>query len=176
MEIREVGQVRSAENIVETLAPDIPVIISRRQNAGRAARWFEDNFPGDVLYAVKANNDPKVSQVLYENGVRNFDVASLGEIEACTRLGPSRLYLMPPVKSRKLIAAAYHDFGGRHFSADSEQELYKLLKETGNARDLNLFVRLAVPNTDSPIPLDGKYGALPAEASLLLRLASGGPP
>jgi ornithine decarboxylase len=171
MENRQVGLVESAEDIAGRLAPDIPVIVSRRQNAARAAKWFSENFPGTVLYAVKANNDPKVSQVLYENGVRNFDVASLGEIEACTRLGKSRLYLMHPVKSRKLIAAAYYDFGVRDFSFDSEHELYKLINETGNGRGLNLFVRLAIPNTDSPIPLDRKYGALPEEAVRLLRLA-----
>jgi ornithine decarboxylase len=171
MENRQVGLVESAEDIVSMLAPDIPVIVSRRQNAARAAKWFAENFPGTVLYAAKANNDPKVSQVLYENGIRNFDVASLGEIEACTRLGESRLYLMHPVKSRKLIGAAYYDFGVRDFSFDSEHELYKLINETGSAGDLNLFVRLAIPNTDSPIPLDRKYGALPEEAIRLLRLA-----
>jgi ornithine decarboxylase len=171
MENRQVGLVESAEEIIEMLAPDIPVIVSRRQNAARAAKWFSENFPGTVLYAAKANNDPKVSQVLYENGVRNFDVASLGEIEACTQLGKSRLYLMHPVKSRPLIRAAYYDFGVRDFSFDSEQELYKLIGETGSSNGLNLFVRLAVPNTDSPIPLDRKYGALPEEAIRLLRLA-----
>lgn len=168
---RRVGLVRSAKEIVEMLAPDIPVIISRPQNAARAAKWFSENFPGEVLYAVKANNDPKISQTLRANGVANFDVASLAEIEACARLPKARLYLMNPVKSRKLIAAAYHDFGVRGFALDSEQELYKLCGETGNSSDLNLFVRLAVANTDSAIPLDRKYGALPEEAIRLLRLA-----
>jgi ornithine decarboxylase len=171
MELRKVGLVRSAEDIVDRLAPDIPVIVSRHSNAARAAKWFLDNFPGDVLYAVKANNDPEVSRTLYENGVRSFDVASLAEIEACARLGACRLYLMHPVKSRKLIEAAYHDFGVRDFAFDCEQELYKLVEETASDGGLNLFVRLAVPNTDSAIPLDGKYGALPEEAVRLLRLA-----
>ena len=171
MEHREVGLVRSAEDIVEMLAPDIPVIVSRPQNAARAAKWFCENFPGTALYAVKANNDPKVAQTLYENGVRNFDVASLAEIEACSRLGMSRMYFMNPVKSRKVVGAAYHDFGVKDFSFDTEQELYKIIKETSSSGDLNLFVRLAVPNTDSAIPLEGKYGALPAEAIRLLRLA-----
>jgi ornithine decarboxylase len=171
MEHRQVGLVRSAEDIAEKLAPGIPVIISRRNNAARAAKWFSENFPGRALFAVKANNDPKIAETLYENGITSFDVASLAEIEACARLGKSRLFLMHPVKSRRLIGAAYHDFGVRDFSFDTEQELYKLIKETGNANDLNLFVRIAIANTDSPIPLDRKYGALPEEAIRLLRLA-----
>ncbi len=171
MEHREVGLVRSAEDIVERLAPDIPVIVSRPKNAARAAKWFCENFPGAALYAVKANNDPKVSQTLYENGIRNFDVASLAEIEACAKLGPSRMYFMNPVKSRKVVGAAYHDFGVKDFSFDTEQELYKIIKETTSSGELNLYVRLAVPNTDTPIPLDRKYGALPEEAIRLLRLA-----
>lgn len=171
MEHRTVGLVRSAEEIVETIAPDIPVIVSRRQNAARAARWFCENFPGAALYAVKANNDPKVSETLYRYGIRNFDVASQTEIEACTRLGRSRLYFMNPVKSRKVISVAYNDFGVKDFALDTEHELYKILDETNRADDLNLFVRLAVANTESAIPLDRKYGALPEEAVGLLRLA-----
>jgi ornithine decarboxylase len=171
MEHRELGLVCSAEDIVERLAPDIPVIVSRPQNAARAAKWLCENFPGTALYAVKANNDPKVAQTLYDNGIRNFDVASLGEIEACTQLGKSRLYFMNPVKSRRVVGAAYHDFGVKDFSFDSERELYKIIAETSNSRDLNLFVRLAVPNTDSAIRLDRKFGALPEETIRLLRLA-----
>ena len=36
--------------------PDKPVIGFRPHAAGRAARWFLENFPGDVAYAYKANS------------------------------------------------------------------------------------------------------------------------
>jgi ornithine decarboxylase len=171
MNDREVGVVRTASDITGAFAPDIPVVVSRPHNVARAARWFVKNFPGKSLYAVKANNDPKILKTLHENGVRSFDVASVDEIAACSAHEGARMYVMHPVKSRKLIDTAYHGFGVRDFALDSEQELYKLLSETGNAADLNLFIRLAVQNTDSAIPLDRKYGAAPQEAVRLLRLA-----
>jgi ornithine decarboxylase len=171
MNNRQIGKVWSAEEIVATHAPDIPVIISRHRNAARAATWFSENFPGHVLYAVKANNDPRVAEVLNKHGVTHFDVASLAEIQACSRFENAHLHLMHPVKSRKLIGAAYHDYGVRDFSFDSEHELYKILEETGSRGDLNLYVRIAVTNADCAIRLDRKYGALPEEAARLLRLA-----
>jgi ornithine decarboxylase len=40
--------------------------------------------------------------------------------------------------------------------------------ETGRAKDLTLFLRVACPNTHSLIPLEGKFGASNGEASELL--------
>ncbi|MEZ6022943.1 MAG: hypothetical protein R3C16_05920 [Hyphomonadaceae bacterium] len=36
-------------------APDGPVAIARPHRVAVAATWFREHFPGDVLYAVKAN-------------------------------------------------------------------------------------------------------------------------
>ena len=43
----------------------------------RAARVFTTGFPGKLLFAVKANPHPSVLAILWCEGVRNFDVASL---------------------------------------------------------------------------------------------------
>jgi ornithine decarboxylase len=75
---------------------------------------------------------------------------------------------MNPVKSRGSIRAAYREFGVRSFSFDSEDELDKILDETGHAHDLNLYLRIACPNTHSLIPLEGKFGVPTAEAPALL--------
>ena len=80
----------------------------------------------------------------------------------------AELYYMNPVKSRGSIRAAYYDFGIRSFAFDSEEELDKVLEETGHARDLTLFLRLACPNTHSLIPLEGKFGVSSEEAPALL--------
>src|SRR4029077_6875383 len=58
----------------------------------------------------------------------------------------------------------------RSFSFDSEDELDKILEETGRARNLALYLRIACPNTHSLIPLEGKFGVpMPEAPALLLR-------
>jgi ornithine decarboxylase len=161
----------SAVDLVRDLQPTRPVLGVRPHAAARAARWFLGSFPGRVLYAVKANDNPLIADALSEAGIDCFDVASLGEVEQYANRPGAELYLMNPVKSRELIARAYHDYGVRHFSFDLERELRKICEESGRAGDLNLHLRLAVPNSSSVIPLDRKFGAEPKDAVPLLRLA-----
>jgi ornithine decarboxylase len=80
---------------------------------------------------------------------------------------------MHPVKSRRAIARAYHDFGVKTFAIDCEAELEKILIETGGARDLTLIVRLTASNDDAAYPLSRKFGASIEEAPALLRRARG---
>jgi ornithine decarboxylase len=60
-------------------APDGPIAIARPHRVSAAARWFRENFPGEVFYAVKANPSEWVLDALWANGVRNVDVASDAE-------------------------------------------------------------------------------------------------
>jgi ornithine decarboxylase len=137
-----------------------------------AARWFQDNFQGDVFYAVKANPSAWVIETLAANGVASFDVASVPEIELVARCAPgARMAFMHPVKSRAAIAAAYHDFGVRTFALDTHEELAKILEATGGARDLTLIVRLAVSADGAAYSLSGKFGADVHEAPGLLLAA-----
>ena len=71
---------------------------------------------------------------------------------------------MNPIKSRGAIVRAYRDFGVRSFAFDSDEELDKIVQETGGAHDLDLFLRVACPNTHSLIPLEGKFGVSSEEA------------
>jgi ornithine decarboxylase len=105
---------------------------------------------------------------LVEAGVSAFDVASMVEIESMARIPNAELYLMNPVKSRVAIRRAYREFGVRSFAFDSDDELDKIVQETGGADDLDLFLRVACPNTHSLIPLEGKFGAASADAPALL--------
>jgi ornithine decarboxylase len=162
---------RCAADYVRLQRPERPVLALRPHAAERAARWFTENFPGKCLYAVKANNAPQVLRALYNAGVRDFDVASLPEIEQISELGGARSHVMHPIKSRRLIREAYFEHGIRTFAVDCEAELEKLLAETGNAPDLTVMVRMACPNTFSEIPLEGKFGLSWHEAADFLRLA-----
>ncbi|MGB6906244.1 MAG: type III PLP-dependent enzyme [Methyloceanibacter sp.] len=158
----------SAAELIRHHRPERPVLGLRPHAAARAARWFLANFPGKVLYAAKANDAAPIIGALAEAGISHFDVASLVEIERLASVSGAEFYFMNPVKSRGAIKTAYRDFGVRNFAFDSEDELDKILEETGHARDLTLFLRLVCPNTHSLIPLEGKFGVPSAEAPALL--------
>lgn len=158
--------------MVSALGPDQPVACFRPHTLKRSAQWFTRNFPGKVLYAVKANPSPFVLRELYANGIRHFDVASIGEVELMAKLCPqARKYFMHPVKSRKAITRAYAEYGISDFAFDSMEELEKILDCTGHAADLNLFLRIRVRNGKSRLPLIGKFGANYRESIRLLRAA-----
>ena len=137
-----------------------------------AAHWFQENFKGDVFYAVKANPSPWVIEALAANGVTSFDVASVPEIELVAQFAPgSRMAFMHPVKSRAAIAAAYFDHGVRTFALDTHEELAKILAATGDAKDLNLIVRLGVEAEGATYSLSGKFGVDQHQAPGLLLAA-----
>jgi ornithine decarboxylase len=158
----------SAAEFLRHRRPERPVVALRPHAARRAANWFLANFPGRVLYAAKANDTPKIIEALVEAGIRSFDVASLVEIERVAPIRDAELYFMNPVKSRGAIVRAYREFGVRSFAFDSDEELDKIVAETGGANDLALFLRVACPNTHSLIPLEGKFGVSSEEAPALL--------
>jgi ornithine decarboxylase len=158
----------SAADLLRHGRPERPVLALRPHAALRAASWFQANFPGRVLYAAKANDAPLIIDALVEAGIRAFDVASLVEIERLAKVPGAELYFMNPVKSRGSIVRAYRDFGVRGFAFDSDEELDKIVAETGGGSDLTLFLRVACPNTHSLIPLEGKFGVASEEAPALL--------
>jgi ornithine decarboxylase len=159
-------------DLVRERSPERPVAFARPGAVAVAARWFQDNFKGDVFYAVKANPSPWVIETLVANGVRSFDVASVHEIELVQKVAPgSRLAFMHPVKSRKAIAQAYFDHGVRTFSLDTHEELAKIIESTGGAKDLNLMVRLGVAAEGAAYSLSGKFGVDQHQAPSLLLAA-----
>jgi ornithine decarboxylase len=153
-------------------APDGPVAIARPHRVAVAADWFRTHFPGDVLYAVKANPSEWVLDALWGAGIRGFDVASDHEAALVHGKFPAaQLAFMHPVKSRRAIARAFHDYGVKTFALDSEDELDKIIAETNGAKDLTLIVRFAVPGEGAAYPLTRKFGVGDAEAAALLRRA-----
>ncbi len=158
----------TALEMVQTLEPDIPVVAARPHAAARAARWFIDNFPGEVAYAYKANSSPFLLGALYGAGITQFDVASVAELEDAATIPGVRLHFMHPVKSRYAIHKAYRDYDIKCFALDSEEELQKIVEETNGAKDLELFVRISVPAKNSRVPLEHKFGVTGQKAQRLL--------
>jgi ornithine decarboxylase len=168
----------SIDAVVARARPSDPLLCLRPAAIAAAARRFVDLFPGDVLYAVKCNPEPRVLRALWAGGIRYFDCASLAEIALVRKLLPaSELHFMHPVKSRPAIRDAFHIYDVTDFAFDSVDELAKILQETvpvglvGDPATLGLFVRLALPKGGAVYDLSGKFGAPLDEAVELLRAA-----
>jgi len=168
----------SIDAVVARARPSDPLLCLRPAALAAAARRFVDLFPGDVLYAVKCNPEPRVLRALWAGGIRHFDCASLAEIALVRKLLPaSELHFMHPVKSRPAIRDAFHTYDVTDFAFDSADELAKILQETvpvglvGDPATLGLFVRLALPKGGAVYDLSGKFGAPLDKAVELLRAA-----
>jgi len=162
---------KDVNELVNTLKPDYPVYCIRPESIKISTDFFKRNFPGKVLYAVKTNPNEKVLKHILSNGIKDFDVASINEIKLIKKLKPeAKLYFMHTVKSRENISEAYFDLGVRDFALDTKDELQKILEATNQAKDLNLYIRIAISNEHAEIDLSRKFGALPSEALGLVRL------
>ena len=71
---------KNVDELVNELKPDYPVYCIRPESIKKSTKFFKDNFPGKVLYAVKTNPNEKVIKEIITNGIEDFDVASLNEI------------------------------------------------------------------------------------------------
>ncbi len=163
---------KSVEELIRQLKPEKPVYCIRKHSVTLASNFFQKNFPGDVLYAVKTNSHPIIVQTLISSGINQFDVASIEEIELIRGFSQTaKCFFMHTVKSPESINEAYFKYGVKTFSLDTKEELIKIIKNTKNAKDLELFVRVAVSNEHAEIDLSKKFGALNSEALGLFRLA-----
>ena len=162
---------KSVEELVNQLRPTKPVYCIRKESIKLASKYFQKNFPGKVLYALKTNPHQIVLKTILESGINSFDVASIKEIETIRKLSPKAdCSYMHTVKSRESIKDAYFKYNVKTFSLDTKDELIKILESTNYAKDLDLFVRVSVSNEHAEIDLSKKFGAINNEAVGLLRL------
>ena len=162
---------KSVDELVSQLKPTEPVYCIRRNSIRLASKFFQNKFPGKILYAVKTNPHPVVLQTLLDSGIKHYDVASIKEIETIKNLNPEvECSYMHTVKSREDIKEAYFNYNIKTFALDTKDELIKIIESTNHAKDLRLFVRVSVSNEHAEIDLSKKFGAITSEAAGLLRL------
>ena len=162
---------KTVDELVNQLKPEKPIYCIRKKSIQSASTYFRNKFPGKVLYAVKTNSHPEVLKTIVESGIENFDVASIQEIKDIRAIAPNaKCSYMHTVKSRESIKEAYFNYNIKAFSLDTKDELIKIIETTNQAKDLELFVRVAVSNEHAEIDLSKKFGALTSEALGLLRL------
>ncbi|MFW2542163.1 type III PLP-dependent enzyme [Primorskyibacter sp. 2E107] len=153
---------------------EAPVFFFSPKVLADTALFFEENFPGEVTYAVKANPAPGVLQTLCRAGMRAFDVASPAEMAQVRAVCPeARLHYHNPVRAMSEIATAR---GHRitSWSVDRASELDKL----GEIAGQEIAVRLKLPVKGATYDFGSKFGAEPEAAVTLLRtvVARGGRP
>ena len=162
---------KSVEDLIYQLKPNDPVYCIRKQPIFNASKFFQKEFPGKILYAVKTNPNEEVLRTIIESGINQFDVASIKEIETIKKLNKyAKCSYMHTVKSRENIKEAYFKYGIKTFALDSKDELIKIIETTNYAKDLELFVRVSVSNEHAEIDLSKKFGVITSEATGLLRL------
>ena len=162
---------KSVEDLINQLKPDKPIYCIRKNSILSASKFFQKNFPGKILYAVKTNPHSEVIKTLIKSGINQFDVASIEEIKSVREFSHSaKCSFMHTVKSRKSISDAYFNYGVKTFALDTKDELIKIIESTSGAKDLELFVRVAVSNEHAEIDLSKKFGAQTSEAIGLYRL------
>ncbi len=158
------------EAVARKLKPGYPVYCLRLAELERQAKYFLDQFPGRVLYAVKCNPLVAVLQALYDAGIRHFDTASLAEIALVREHFPQAdCYFMHPVKPRAAIQSAHEVFRVDHYVIDHIRELEKIVEVTGSGDARVVLVRIVTPTFDAQYKLSDKFGAEGEEAVALLR-------
>jgi len=163
----------SALKAIEALKPGEPLYLVHPAKFAAAAQTFLNGFPGDVLYAVKANPHPVAIENLWAAGIRHFDTASLPEIALVRENFPDAgAYFMHPVKSRAVIHAAARIYNVDTYVVDHEKELAKVIDETGGGEGVQIVVRLETPPVEGTFfHLSAKFGAPADVGAELLRAA-----
>jgi ornithine decarboxylase len=160
----------SVEALVEKMKPGMPVYVLHPAKFQVAAKRFLDAFPGDSLFAIKANPHPHVLEQVWASGIRHFDTASLAEIELVkTRFPEAHCHFMAPVRAVGAARTAFTKYGVADYVVDCDYELDKLLAETAAPSKLRIFVRIATPLGGALLELSSKFGTTPDDAARLLK-------
>ncbi len=140
-----------------------PTRITENANALRRG------LPGvELFYAMKSNPDPGILEVL-SGLVDGIDVASYGEVCTAAAAGyvPERLIHTNPIKKESDIGICVQH-GVRWFTFDNLDEVGKL---EPYAQEMDLLLRLAIPDTKCTVNLSSKFGVYPGDVSAILRSA-----
>lgn len=155
--------------MLRELRPSHPVYCIFPHVYRESTQSFLKGFPGRVLYAVKANNEPRVIKLLVESGIRHFDCASVTEIDLIHRLCPSATkYFMVPTRIRGAAREAQEEYGVRHFMVDHIDGVSLLANEIDMSRSI-VFARMAVHHQAAMSDLSVRFGAEPSDMPELLQ-------
>ena len=161
-------QYDSVESLLQSRQPDKPVYCIHPDIYLDVAKHFIANFPGRVLFAVKANNHPLVIAALAAGGIEHFDCASVEEVALVKAQCPdATCYLMNPVRLAGDAKRARDEFGTRHFMVDHLSGVAPLIDEI-DAPQTIIFARMAASHHSAMEDLSSKFGAPPEDMPAML--------
>jgi ornithine decarboxylase len=146
-----------------------PALVLDFEQISQTYDRFLDSFPsGQIFYAVKANANPDVMRLVVEKG-GGLEIASLAELERSLSVGATgrQIICSNPIKNPTFIQRMY-DEGVYAMVVDSTYEVEKVARY---APGMRIYVRLAVDNQGSVLPLAGKFGVSGDEALALFDMA-----
>lgn len=127
-----------------------------------------------IAYAVKANPQRKILEILHQAGVNSFDCASMGEIEeVLSTVDEKKVEVLfnHPIKKERDIRNAVR-MGVRHFTVQTRREIEKVLLNCESIRpdELEIVVRLDTPTQHDGINLSEKFGASTEDVRSMIRM------
>lgn len=122
----------------------------------------------EVFYAMKANDHPKIAEVLAKEG-SSFEISSLNEMKSLLEIGvsPSKIMCLNPIKNTEFLAEM-DKCGIEVMAFDSKDEVDKIAKFAPKSK---LVLRMTVDNEGSDWPLTKKFGVDAISAIPLLKYA-----
>lgn len=164
MEITALENVRMDTVLHDTLTATPSLILDFDIIRNTYDRFLKAFPGGTIYYAMKANANPQVVHLLAERGA-GMEIASLAELERALEAGvpADRIICSNPIKNPAFLARM-HAIGVYAMVIDSTFEVEKVAQHAPGSR---VYVRLAVDNTGSVLPLAGKFG-VDAELALTL--------
>ncbi|WP_040841511.1 type III PLP-dependent enzyme [Nocardia brevicatena] len=151
---------------IDSTAPESPCLVIDLERVRSNYHALRSALPAArIRFAVKASPVAEIIRLLADEGAE-FDVAGVGEIEQCLRLGvdPAVMCYGNPIKKASHIATAYAA-GVRRYVFDTEDELDRIATHAPGAEVECRFLA-SVPR--SRVSFGAKFGCAPGEAVRLL--------
>ncbi len=154
---------RNPELQTPTLVMDFDIV---NQTYDRFMQAFPDS---DIYYAVKANANPLINKTVITRG-GGLEIASLAELNLALNAGATgrQIICSNPIKNPAFLRAM-QQADVYAMVVDSTYEVEKIAQHAPGSR---VYIRLAVDNTGSVLPLAGKFGVSGEQAIELADLAA----
>lgn len=151
-----------------------PYFIYDKKKLIERVKFFRKFLPNvTITYPVKCNPDLQLLNDLWNQGVKRFDVASLGEMETVSNLLPTaKCHFTNTIKSTHSIKKAYHEFNIRHFTIDNIDELHKITNTISDQNDLIIHIRIRTPDDNEKFNFNHKFGISIDHVKKLIHIAS----
>jgi len=150
------------DTILQSPNTETPALVLDFEHIHQTYNRFLEAFPGgQIYYAMKANANPQVVQLVVDRQ-GGLEIASLAELERALDAGATgeQIICSNPIKN-PIFLQRMHQAGVYAMVVDSTFEVEKVAQFAPGSR---VYVRLAVDNHGSVLPLAGKFGVSGEEA------------